>query len=63
MNRKQLGEHLRNKREKAGIIKQALVNQGLRFERIQDVEKGSANYTIDTLLLYVEAIGGSIRIE
>jgi len=58
LNRKEIGEFLRIKREEKGISTYAITkNVGLRFETIKSIEDGTANYTIGALLKYLNSIG------
>jgi len=58
MTRQQLGIILKAKREKRGITRYQINKQtGLKFDLINSIERGSTNYTIDKLLVYLDAVG------
>lgn len=55
--RQKVGEFLKSIRDEKGISTyQMTKSHGIRFEVIQAIESGSANYTIDNFLVYIAAI-------
>jgi len=62
--RRKIGEHLKGiRREKDISTYQITKEHGIRFEVIQAIEEGSANYTIDNFLAYIGAIDCSFYLE
>ena len=53
--RQEIGAALKKSREENGI---SLHSTGLRYEVGKAIEDGSKSYTIDSFLIYVDAIGG-----
>jgi transcriptional regulator with XRE-family HTH domain len=55
--RQKIGEFLKSVRKEKNISTYQMTNShGIRFEVIQAIERGGANYTIDNFLVYIEAI-------
>lgn len=55
MNKKQIGDSLRESRESQNLSKYRVSKgTGLRPHQIDALEAGSSNYTIDSLLLYMD---------
>lgn len=63
MNRKEIGEILAKIRNKKNISTYKMVKAGIRLQTMKAIEKGSSNYTIDTLLLYVDTVDAQIVIK
>lgn len=57
-HRKKIGAELFKLREKKGVSMYAIEKgTGVRFEQIKNIEEGSANYTINSLLAYTAFLG------
>lgn len=54
--RKKIGEYLKSVREDQGLIRQNLVDKGLRWEEVKAIEEGETNYTIDKFLTYISIV-------
>lgn len=55
--RQKVGQYLKAIREEKGITTYQLTKQfGIRFEAIKAIEEGSANYSIDNFLAYIQAV-------
>lgn len=60
-NKKQLGELLKSIRVKKKLSKRAIYKDKTIYAlQLESIEQGKANYTIDTLFVYLEKIGVSI---
>ena len=63
-NKRQLGKLLKEIREKKKISKRAIYKDKTIYQlQVQAIEKGSSNYTIDTLFEYLDKIGCSMEIK
>lgn len=53
--RQKIGQNLKNQRENKGISRYFLNKQtGLKYDLINSIERGSSNYTIESLLTYCD---------
>ena len=58
MTRKEIGNKIKAHRQKNGTSKYSVVQKTkLTFAQLSQMEAGSKNYTIDTLKIYIDAIG------
>ena len=64
MTRQEIGKKITIYREKKGISKYSVVNKTkLTFAQLSQIEAGSKNYTIDSLTIYLGAIGMELSIK
>jgi transcriptional regulator with XRE-family HTH domain len=62
--RQKVGKCLKSLRKEKRISTYQMTKEyGIRFEAIQAIEAGSSNYTIDSFLTYIDAIGFDIVAE
>jgi transcriptional regulator with XRE-family HTH domain len=64
VSKKTIGADLKELRETDNISKYRVGKDGdMVFSQIDNIESGAKNYTIDTLLAYVNALGLKITFE
>jgi len=57
MNKKQIGQFVREQRESLGLSQQALADKAqVRRQTVLDIENATLGYAIDKLLLVLEAL-------
>lgn len=60
MKRKELGALLRQIREHRGLSKRRVYKDNMNNTQLDAIENGTANYTVDNLLLYLERVNVDI---
>jgi transcriptional regulator with XRE-family HTH domain len=64
MTRKEIGAKIKAHREEKGISRYSVVQKTkLTFPQLAQVENGDKNYTIDTLTIYIDAIGLNMSLK
>lgn len=64
MTRQEIGKKITIYREKKGISKYSVVKKSkLTFAQLSQIEAGSKNYTIESLIIYLDAIGMELSIK
>lgn len=64
MTRKELGKNIAAARDAQALTKYRVAMDGnLEHATVRRIEKGSDNYTIDSLLAYLKAAGLTIEIK
>ena len=64
MTRQEIGAKIKEFRTEKGISKYSVVKKtGLTFQQLGTIEAGSKNYTIDSLSLYLGALGMKMELK